>query len=112
MSCATTAASQIVFRPSSRPSGRAWPLAGVAVSLVCLFFLLVVPKQRRWRLAPLAILFVMVAAAGVSCGGGSSSGGGGGITNPGTTLGSYTITVTATPSTGTAQMTTITVNVQ
>ncbi len=112
MSCTTTAASQIVFRPSSRPSGRAWPLAGVAVSLACLFFMLAVPRHRRLRLVPLAVLFVVIAAAGVSCGGGSSSGGGGGITNPGTTLGNYTVTVTATPQTGTAQTTTITVNVQ
>jgi hypothetical protein len=112
LSCTTTAASQIVLRPSSRPSGRAWPLAGVAISLVCLFFLLAVPKQRRWKMVPLAVLFVVVAAAGVSCGGGSSSGGGGGVTNPGTTLGNYTVTVTATPSTGTAQVITITVNVQ
>jgi len=110
LSCTTTAASEIVFRPMTRPSGRAWPLAGVAVSLVCLFFLLAVPKQRRWRMVPLAILFVVVAAAGVSCGGSSSSGGG--VTNPGTTLGNYTVTVTATPSTGTAQVITITVNVQ
>jgi Pro-kumamolisin, activation domain/Bacterial Ig-like domain (group 3) len=112
MSCASTAASEIVFRPTTRPSGRAWSLVGVAISLVCLFILLTVPKDRRWRFAPLAILFLVVAAAGVSCGGSSTSGGGGGVTNPGTTLGNYTVTVTATPSTGTAQVITITVNVQ
>ena len=111
MTCATTAAAHVSPGPSSRPSGRAWPLAGVAISLAGILFLLMVPSQRRWKLVPLVVLLVVVAAAGISCsGGGSGAGGGGG--NPGTTTGTYTFTVTATPSTGTAQTTAITVNVQ
>jgi hypothetical protein len=111
MTCATTAAAHIVPGPSSRPSGRVWPLAGVAISLAGIFFLLMVPSQRRWKLVPLVVLLAVVAAAGISCSGGGS-GAGGGVTNPGTTTGTYTFTVTATPSNGTAQTTAITVNVQ
>jgi hypothetical protein len=111
MTCATTAAAHILPGPSSRPSGRVWPLAGVAISLAGIFFLLIVPSQRRWKLVPLVVLLAVVAAAGISCSGGGS-GAGGGVTNPGTTTGTYTFTVTATPSNGTAQTTAITVNVQ
>jgi hypothetical protein len=111
MTCATTAASRILLNPSSRPSGPVWPLAGVAISLAGILFLLMVPSQRRWKLVPLVVLLAVVAAAGISCsGGGSGAGGGGG--NPGTTFGAYTFTVTATPSTGAAQTTAITVFVQ
>jgi hypothetical protein len=111
MTCATTAAAHIVPGPSSRPSGRVWPLASAAISLAGIFFLLMVPSQRRWKLVPLVVLLAVVAAAGISCSGGGS-GAGGGVTNPGTTTGTYTFTVTATPSIGTAQTTPITVNVQ
>jgi hypothetical protein len=109
MTCATTAAAQMLPGPSNRPSGRVWPLAGVAISLAGAFFLFMVPRQRRWKLVPLAVLLAVVAAAGISCNGRGLSGG---STNPGTTTGTYTFTVTATPSTGTAQTTAITVNVQ
>jgi hypothetical protein len=112
MTCSSTAASAALFRPSNRPFGRDWPLAAAAVSLVCFFFLLAVPRQRRWGFAPLAVLLVVLVAAGVGCGGSSSSG----VSssgNPGTTTGAYGITVYATPSIGTAQPSTVvTVNVQ
>jgi hypothetical protein len=110
MTCASTAASGALFKPSNRPFGRDWPLAAAAVSLFCFFFLLGIPKQRRWGFAPLAVLLVVLVAAGVGCGGGS--GGSTGVTNPGTTIGAYTITVTATPSIGSATSSVITVNVQ
>jgi len=110
MTCSSTAASEILFGPSNHPSGRNWLLAVVAVALA--LFFLVVPKQRRWKLVPLAVLVAVVVTAGVSCGGGGSSGGGSGGGNPGTTVGAYTVTVTATPSVGTAQSTAVTVNVQ
>jgi len=109
MTCATTAASRVLLRPSNRPSNRVWPLAGVAISLAGIFFLFMVPRQRRWKLVPLVVLLAVVAAAGISCNGRGLSGG---STNPGTTTGTYTFTVTATPSTGSAQTTAITVNVQ
>jgi len=110
MTCASTAAAQILVAPSNHPSGPAWPLTGVAISLVSVFFLFIVPRQRRWRLVPLAVLLIVAAAAGISCSGGS--GGGGGVSNSGTTTGVYTFKVTATPSTGSVQTTMVTVNVQ
>ena len=110
LTCSTMAASGILLRPSSRPYGRGWPLAGAVVSVAFFVFLLILPKQPRLGLLPLAVLLVVVALAVVSCGGGSSGGGAG--TNPGTTTGVYTFTITATPSSGSAQTTTVTVNVQ
>ncbi len=114
LNIASTAVTSALYRlPSNGPSGRNWPLAYGAISIVCFLLMLCVPKQRRWAFAPLAVLLVMVVVAGVGCGGGGTSSGGGGSTgNPGTTQGAYTITITATPSTGAAQMTTVTVNVQ
>lgn len=111
MTCSTTAASAVFFWPSDRPSSREWPMAGALVSLVCFLILLIIPRERRWRLVPLAVLLVVVAAAGISCGSSSSSGSTG-PTNSGTTAGTYTINVTATPSTGSVQQTPITLNVQ
>ena len=113
MTCSSTAASGVAFRPTNRPANhptdRVWPLAGAAVALICSFFLLMVPTQRRWRLVPLVVLVAAFAVAGMSCGGSSGSTT---TTNPGTTTGLYTITVSATPSTGTAQTIPIAVNVQ
>ena len=52
---------------------------------------------RRW-LALLAWFALFAAMAGMGCGGGSSTvgggGGGGGQSNPGTTAGTYTVTIT------------------
>jgi hypothetical protein len=42
------------------------------------------------------VLLVFLAGAIASCGGGGGGGGGGNTGNPGTTAGSYTITVTGT----------------
>ena len=101
LNIATMAAAGAAFRRPASPIGRAWPLATAALSMIGFFFLLAARKQRRWGFVPLAVLLVVVAVAGVSCG--SSGGGGGGGGNPGTTTGSYTITVVATPSPGGAQ---------
>jgi len=72
-----------------------WPSAGGAA--LALVFLFGVPARRRKKQAALWMLLLLVALAGVvSCGGGGSSAGGGGTTNPGTTPGTYTVTVTGT----------------
>jgi pro-kumamolisin-like protein/Big-like domain-containing protein len=111
MTCSTTAASQVLLRPSSRPIA-GWPFASAAVFLACgSFFLLAARRLRRWGFVPLAVFLVMIGVALAGCGS-SNGGGGGGQTNPGTTTGNYTFTITATPSAGTAQTTTVTVNVQ
>lgn len=46
----------------------------------------------------LGMLALIVALSGgiLACGGGGSGGGGGGTSNPGTTAGTYTVTVTGT----------------
>ena len=107
--CMTTAASGIFVRPSSKPLDRGWPLAGIGISLACFLVLLAAPKQRRWRLVPLAVLLVVIGATLASCG---SGGGGGTPGNPGTTTGTYTLTINVTPSSGSPQPQAIAVNVQ
>jgi hypothetical protein len=98
MTCSTRAASGVMVRPSSRPSGRGWPFAGLAVALAGLLFLVMVRRERRWSLVPIVVLLAVVVLAGVSCNGGGNSGLGTGG-NPGTTPDTYTVTVTATPMT-------------
>ncbi len=97
--------------------------AGGAV-LACVVLLFVPLRRRNWlvprssrltrsRLVLLAWLALFAAMAGMGCGGGSStgggSGGGGGQTNPGTTAGTYTVTITgvsgAMTETGTVALT-------
>lgn len=111
LTCNTTAASSVLPRPSGRPSGRGWPLAGVALALAGLLFLVAVrsERERRWSLVPLAVLLAVVVMAGMSCSSGGSGGGGG---NPGTTPDTYDVTVTATPSGATVQTTPVSLVVQ
>jgi len=66
--------------------------------------------RRRWG-AVLAGMVVAVVLASVSCGGSSNNGGGGGG-DPGTPVGSSTVTVTASTTTGLSHTTTFTLNVQ
>ena len=56
------------------------------------------PSRRGRSYAALSVVLCMLAIGSVACGGGGDGGGGGGGGNPGTTKGSYTITVTATTS--------------
>ncbi|HXR39214.1 MAG TPA: Ig-like domain repeat protein [Terracidiphilus sp.] len=65
-----------------------WPSMGGAALALLLFF--VVPRRRNW-MAMLGLLVLFAAGAAVGCGGGGGGGGGG---NPGTTPGTYTVTVT------------------
>lgn len=86
-----------------------WPPAGgMALALVVFF---TVPKRRR-QLLSMAVLLGLAFSLGVlGCGGGSSQGGGGGGGNPGTTAGTYTVTVTGTSGTISATVGTITLTV-
>ncbi len=75
-----------------------WPATGGGAMFAALLFFWI-PKKRRSWLAMVVLLVFFVSMAGMACGGGggSSSGGGGGTTTtPGTTAGSYTVTVTGT----------------
>jgi len=82
----TTAASAM-----SRPANLIWPAAGGGV-LACVL-LWWVPKRRRGWLVMLGLLALFVALGATACSGGGG-GGGGGQSNPGTTAGNYTVTVT------------------
>jgi N-acetylneuraminic acid mutarotase len=97
----TAATSAALHSPASQTRG---PLAIGGATLAFLFLLFGIPTQRRkWqKLVGFAVLFVLLAGAFVACGGGGNGGsggggggGGGGTSDPGTTPGDYTITVTA-----------------
>jgi hypothetical protein len=85
-----------------------------AFGLLAGVFVVAFPGLRRRRL-PVALLLLMVVAMVVSCGGGSGGGGGGGggggHTDPGTPVGTYTVTLTATAP-GITQTATFSVTVQ
>jgi ABC-type transporter Mla subunit MlaD len=82
-------------------------IAEIGAALACMFLLTITSRKRRSMVTLAAVLF-MVLAAVTGCATSNNNGGG----NPGTTLGAYTVTVTATPSSGTAQTSAITVNVK
>jgi hypothetical protein len=91
------------------PLRRRWKAAsGAALAFILLFGLPV--RRRRWA-AMLAMLVVFVFAMEMGCGGG-----GGGTTgpppNPGTTAGTYIITVTGTSQPAPMQAGTVALTVQ
>ncbi len=114
LTVSTTAASADLVYPKLG-NGNGWLGAGGGAILALLVFFGIPARRRSWR-SMLSILVAMVALGVLSsCGGGSSSSGGGGSTpsNPGTSQGTYTVTVTGaatgiTPSPTTAV--TLTVN--
>lgn len=84
----------------NKPMRRFWPGAGgAALTCVLLWF---APIRRRRFFALLAFLALLAAAGGIGCGGASGTGaggggggnGGGGNSNPGTSPGTYTVTIT------------------
>jgi len=108
----TTAPSTAALTRPAFPGIR-WYQGGTA--LACLLLFGIPARRRRWRTLLGMLIFLAFAIGGViSCGGGGSSGGGGGgttPTDPGTTPGTYVITVTGT-STTLSTTTTINVTVQ
>jgi hypothetical protein len=67
-------------------------LVPIGGAILAAFFLLVIPtRRRRLKLAFGSLFLVLLAAALVACGGSGIS-----VTNPGTPLGIYTVTVTGT----------------
>ena len=79
------------------------PWYAVGATLACLLLFGIPARRRRWQ-TMLGMLALIVAFSGgmLACGGSSGSGGGGGASNPGTTAGTYTVTVTGTSGTVTA----------
>jgi hypothetical protein len=85
------------------------PVDGTALALIV--FLLVPRRRRNWlAVVGALVLFVVIGASG--CGGGGTGDGGGGGGNPGTTAGSYTITVTGTSGSINETVGTVTLTVQ
>jgi trimeric autotransporter adhesin len=89
-------------------------MRGVGGTVFALGLFFCVPTRRRRQLRIVAALLAMVAlGALVGCGGASAGAGGGGKTvPPGTTTGTYVVTVTAIPVGAAAQTTTVNVTVQ
>ena len=104
----TTAASGIPFVPTNnvRPNIRLIVGTGAAATALMIMMLCFAPMRKRRPAIVLASLFIFVGLMAAGCG---SSGGGSG--NPGTTPGSYTVTVTGTSGTHTAS-TTVSVTLQ
>jgi hypothetical protein len=109
----TTAASG---NASRRPANRiSWYTAGAA-SLACLLLMSTPRRLRRWR-GVLGSLVLLITLAGgmLACGGGGSGNSAGAGTtstsDPGTTVGQYTVTVTGTAPGATSATCTIGVNI-
>jgi Bacterial Ig-like domain (group 3)/FG-GAP-like repeat/FG-GAP repeat len=103
----TTAATTAVVDPKA--GGVGWYTAAGA-TLACVLFCGIPGRRRGWRsVFGMLILLACMSSLLVSCGGGS---GGGGSTpsNPGTTAGAYTVTITGT-SGSTAKSTTVALTV-
>lgn len=96
-STAATMASLDRSNPDPTP-GQSLRYAAGGISLACVFLFVLPARRRRLRrMFSIILLFGITGFGIVSCGGsGSKTGGGGGMTNPGTTAGTYTVTVTGT----------------
>ena len=111
LTISTTAATSGALAYPVRPGVR-WYTAGSAGMALALVFGMGIPARRRnWRTRLGLLVFLMALTGGLlACGSGGSSGGGGGG-NPGTTAGTYTVTVTGTSGNTTAKGT-VTLTVQ
>jgi len=74
-------------------NGKGWLGAGSGAALALLLFFGIPARRRSWR-SMLGIIVAMAVIGALSSCGGSGGGGGGGQTIPGTTAGTYTVTVT------------------
>jgi hypothetical protein len=91
----------------NKPANPLWPSTGGAVLALVFFF--GIPARRRKSLSLLGLLVFFVSISAIGCG--SGGGGGGGTSNPGTTAGTYSVTVTGTPTSGTAETSVVTLTV-
>jgi hypothetical protein len=104
----TTAATTAMSRPSER-RGRGLAGACGGTILAFLVFLGIPARRRCWR-AMLGMLVLMAALGGMTACGGSSGSNTTGPSNPGTTPGTYTFTVTGTGSPSISPIPTTTFN--
>jgi heme A synthase len=83
------------------------PIGG-GVAMAGLLFLVMPDRRRRWTTLLGAIVLMAAVGFSAGCGGGTVQT----PSNPGTTAGTYTVTVTGTASGATAATTTVSVTVQ
>jgi hypothetical protein len=107
----TTAATTVALKHPSRGKARWFAAGGATLACILLF---VFPTRRGLlrKMLGILVLFAFSVFGIVSCGGGggggTNNGGGGGNSNPGTTAGTYTLTVTGTSGAST-EVTAVTV---
>ena len=106
---ATTSAKRAGIASVLGGGKKLWVGTGGAV-LACVLFFGIPARRRVWR--SLLGLIAVVAVFGILSGCGGGGGGGGTTTNPGTTAGTYTVTVSASDSGSVKQTTTFTLTVQ
>ncbi len=108
----TTTPSSITACVAGNEPGRSIPwYSGGGAALACVLLFGIAPQRRKLRALLGALLLLAVLAGGVSACGGSKSTSCSPSTNPGTTLGNYTFTVTGT-SGSTVQTVTVSLTVQ
>lgn len=111
LTISTTAATSGALAYPVRPGIRWYATGGAGLAFALVLGMGVPTRRRSWRARFGLLFFLVVLNAGlVACSSGGSGGGGGGG-NPGTTAGTYTITVTGTSGNTTATGT-ITLTVQ
>ena len=107
---ATTAPSTGALIPAPRPGSRWLPFGETALAGILLFGLRA--RRRRWRATLSSVLLLAALASAIAaCGGGGGSSNPPPISNPGTTPGTYVVTINATATTFNAS-TTVNVVVQ
>ena len=109
LTCTTTPVSSALYMPSNRPHGPNWILTGEVATVIAGLFLLGMAGEKQRGIVLLGAALLAVVLVGSSCGSNGSGGGNNG--NPGTTVGNYTVTVNAAPSSGNAQQITVTLTV-
>jgi trimeric autotransporter adhesin len=96
----STTASTSASLYNRKGQGVPWYAVG-GTALVCALLFGVPGRRRNWRTILGMLAFLIVITGGVLACGGGGGGGGGGTGNPGTTPGSYTVTITGTSGTTT-----------
>jgi hypothetical protein len=111
LTVSTTEATSTCTSANLRDHGIFWHAAGGA-ALACVLLFGIPARRRRW-LAALGMVALLVTLAGgvLACGGSQASGCSAKVGTPGTTAGSYAVTVTGTSSSIT-QTATVTLTVQ
>jgi hypothetical protein len=110
LTISTTAATSASMEAPRRP-GMPWYATGGA-TLACLVLLGIPGRRRRWQtMLGMVLLLVAIGSGMLACGGSAKT-----TTNntgtPGTASGTYMITVTGTPTTGSPVTGTVTLTVQ